>query len=126
MNFKVLAKNAVEYAKRDGIVLDWTRESVLCVEKILIRYRAKYSGQTDAKWKLSSFSACYATYIGELMLQKGLKKRGFCTGKHSKSPGPIAIQWVQGFYPSNLLLIYYFCRKWKPIRCFGYCNASGG
>ena len=77
MNFKVLAKNAVEYAKCDGIVLDWTRESVLCVEKILIRYRAKYSGQTDAKWKLSSFSACYATYIGELMLQKGLKKRGF-------------------------------------------------
>lgn len=48
------------------------------------------------------------------------------SGKHSKSPGPIAIQWVQGFYPSNLLLIYYFCRKWKPIRCFGYCNASGG
>lgn len=80
MNFKVLAKNAVEYAKRDGIVLDWTRESVLCVEKILIRYRAKYSGQTDAKWKLSSFSACYATYIGELMLQKGLKKRGFKKG----------------------------------------------
>ena len=28
MNFKVMAKNAVEYAKCDGIVLDWTRESV--------------------------------------------------------------------------------------------------
>lgn len=77
MNFKVMAKNAVEYAKYDGIVLDGTRESVLCVEKILIRYRAKYSGQKDAKWKLSSFSACYATYVGELMLRKGLKKRGF-------------------------------------------------
>ena len=77
MNFKVMAKNAVEYAKCDGIVLDWTRESVLCVEKILIRYRAEYSGQKDARWKLSSFSACYATYVGELMLKNGLKKRGF-------------------------------------------------
>ena len=72
MNFKVMAKNAVEYAKCDGIVLDWTRGSVLCVEKILIGYRDKYSGQKDAKWKLSSFSACYATYVGELMLKKGL------------------------------------------------------
>ena len=77
MNFKVMAKDAVEYAKCDGIILDWTRESVLRVEQILIRYRAEYSGQKDAKWKLSSFSACYATYIGELMLKKGLKKRGF-------------------------------------------------
>ncbi len=77
MNFKVMAKNAVEYAECDGIVLDWTRESVLCVEKILISYRAKYLGQKDATWKLSSFSACYATYVGELMLKKGLKKRGF-------------------------------------------------
>ena len=77
MNFKVMAKDAVEYAKCDGIILDWTRESVLCVEQILIRYRAEYSGQKDAKWKLSSFSACCATYIGELMLKKGLKKRGF-------------------------------------------------
>ena len=77
MNFKVMAKDAVEYAKCDGIILDWTRESVLCVEQILIRYRAEYSGQKDAKWNLSSFSACYATYIGELMLKKGLKKRGF-------------------------------------------------
>ena len=56
MNFKVMAKNAVEYAECDGIVLDWTRESVLCVEKILISYRAKYLGQKDAKWKLSSLS----------------------------------------------------------------------
>ena len=77
MNFKVMAENAIEYAKCDGIVLDGTRESVLCVEKILIRYRAEYLGQKDAKWKLSSFSACYATYVGELMLRKGLKKRGF-------------------------------------------------
>ena len=77
MNFKVMAKDAVEYAKCDGIILDWTRESVLRVEQILIRYRTEYSGQKDAKWKLSSFSACYAAYIGELMLKKGLIKRGF-------------------------------------------------
>ena len=61
-----------------------------------------------------------------LVLLVDWSKSAFPEGKHSKSPGPIAIQWVQGFYPSNLLLIYYFCRKWKPIRCFGYCNASGG
>jgi len=77
MNFKVMAKNAIEYAKCDGIVLDWTRESVLRVEQILIRYRTEYSGQKDAKWKLSSFSADYAVYVGELMLKEGLKKRGF-------------------------------------------------
>ena len=26
---------------------------------------------------MSSYSSCYATYVGELMLKNGLKKRGF-------------------------------------------------
>ena len=80
MNFKVMARNAVKYTKCEDTVLDWTRESVLFVEQILVRYRTEYSGQQDAKWKLSSFSADYAAYVRELMLKmlkKGLKNRGF-------------------------------------------------
>jgi hypothetical protein len=32
-------------------------------------------------------------------------------GKHNKSHGPVAAQWVHGLELLNLLLIYYFCRN---------------
>lgn len=74
-----IAEDAVQYAMKNKIVLDYTRESVRNVDTFLGACHDnldKYDGDEGAKI-LWNIAVLFGTYIGEMLLRSGLSEKGF-------------------------------------------------
>ncbi len=74
-----IAEDAVQYALKNGIRLDYTRESVQSVDAFLGACHDsldKYDGDEGAKI-LWNAAVLFGTYIGEMLLRSGLAEKGF-------------------------------------------------
>lgn len=74
-----IAEDAVQYAMKNGIVLDYTRESIPRVDAFLETFHGRletYEGDEGGKI-LWNTAVRFGVYIGEVMLRAGLSEKGF-------------------------------------------------
>ncbi len=83
-----IAEEAVSYAKKSGIELDYTVESAKNADVILGAYHdniERYDGE-EGKKTLSSVAVMFGAYIGEMLLREGLSEKGFAWTENKGFP----------------------------------------
>lgn len=83
-----IAEDAVQYAKQNGIELDYTRESIQNVDDFLGACHDsidRYATDEGAK-TLWNVAVLFGTYVGEMLLRSGLSEKGYVWMKDDGLP----------------------------------------
>lgn len=77
MNYSEVCRQAVKIAKDQGVVFDYSPESITELDKLFLGQANRYRrGETTALY-IWNLSVIFGVYLGQSMLYNGLAEKGF-------------------------------------------------